>query len=499
MSRKITLTGDGSGKLPREVQVQTMNWIESVWGNGKHLAISLQTGAGKSYLARSIQLATNAAIVTPNNALVRQYVSTYPDLPFNIGKANYKCGDRKINCSSIYENGVTCGDCCYRAAKEAAETGAPCVYNPISLFFARKSEMFRDHSVIVVDEAHSVLNLLYTLNSEKIAYTDTEIYEDFGIQDPHDLLNEYVLLQFLQKKLDLAKKAYDEYSHIWSIRKREQRNKKIITLDNIIVGITDSPQLYAASLEKHSVVIRCVKLPKAIIKRVFGNSRLVLLSATLFAPDLAELLQEEEYDYLDLPSPIPAANRPIYFAPTDFKINYMTPPEQIAREIENIIFQHPGVNTLVHLPYSLANRVAKEMRVSVMTHTKDNKETQLNKWLARGGIFIGSGVYEGLDLKDDLCRLNIIVKIPYPNLGDALVQKRKALKDGNLWYAAESLKAVVQSAGRSTRTETDYSFTYVLDPSFAGLVSRNHTWLPQSFLECIIWSRQHARTISKVS
>lgn len=499
MLNKIKLEGDGSNNLPRQVQVQTMDWIESVWGNGKHLAISLQTGAGKSYLARTIQLATAAAIVTPNNTLVKQYIKTYPDLPYNIGKTQYKCGSRKSNCASLIETSPACQDCAYNKAQIAAANGDPCIYNPISLFHARKLETFKEHSIIIVDEAHAVLSLLYTLNSEKIGFTEEELRREYNTINPYDLINEHTLLKFLINKIMKFKEDYDKFSHLWTTKKRNQRNKRIITIDNIIIGLQESPQLYAASIENESVVIRCVKLPKSIIKRVFGNARLILLSATLFTPDLIEILQEEPYDYLDLPSPIPVEQRPVYYSPTPFKINYLTPPKEIAKAIESIIFNYPQLNTLVHLPYSLANRVAAEMSISVITHDKENKDQQLQKWLKSGGIFIGSGLYEGLDLKDDLCRLNIIVKIPYPNLGDTIVKKRKALRDGNLWYASESLKAVIQSVGRSTRSETDYSFTFVMDPSFANLVSRNYDWLPKSFTDSIIWSRQNVGAISKVS
>jgi len=238
-----------------------------------------------------------------------------------------------------------------------------------------------------------------------------------------------------------------------------------------------------------------VKLPKSIVKKAFGNARLILLSATLFKPDLAELLQDEAYEYLDLPSPISVDSRPVYFQPTPFKINYLTDPADIAVEIEAILAKYQRVNTLVHLPYSIAHKVAAHMSTPVITHTKEDKDEKLKRWLISGGVFVGSGLYEGLDLKGDLCRLNIIVKIPYPNLGDVLVTKRKALKDGDLWYAAESLKAVVQSVGRSTRGEDDYSDTWIMDPSFAGLVARNAHWLPFSFTSSIIWGRSHVKKV----
>ena len=62
---------------------------------------------------------------------------------------------------------------------------------------------------------------------------------------------------------------------------------------------------------------------------------------------------------------------------------------------------------------------------------------------------------EGVDLKDDKSRFQIICKIPYPYLGDELVVQR--MKKWNWWYSFETVKTIVQSIGRSIRSETDHA------------------------------------------
>lgn len=493
---------DFSGRHLREVQRTALEWVRSVWNNDRHIAISLPVGSGKSLIAKAIQNATGACIVTPNNTLVKQYTSIYKDLPYYIGKDNYKCKEGNgYSCAYKLEKlGLNCcKHCDYRIGREAALSNQYCVFNPLSLFHIRRHDDFRDYPITIIDEAHAVISLLQTLNTEKIRYDLKTLKTTYGIDSPNQLTNELYLIPFLKKELEIRKEELANYDDIWTPQKKAKRQKKIFTLESLIVGIEEDPQLFASHLEGSSVKIRCVKLPRSIIKRVFGNTRFILLSATLFKPDLLEMFDSYQYDYLDLPSPIPVQNRPIYFSPLPFSLNKDTPPKLVAEELDKILKQHPNVNTLVHMPYALAAAVAPLMKTKVFTHSPETKGRQLEKWIASGGVFLGSGLYEGIDLPGDLCRLNIIVKIPYPCTEDVLVKKRMALKDGNLWYAAQSLKAVVQSVGRSTRGETDYSDTLVLDPSFARIVQQNYKWLPNAFTTSIIWGRKNERKLSDVS
>jgi Rad3-related DNA helicase len=123
----------------------------------------------------------------------------------------------------------------------------------------------------------------------------------------------------------------------------------------------------------------------------------------------------------------------------------------------------------------------------VLTHTKDTKIEVLNEFLAKGGVLLSAGLTEGVDLKDDLARLNIIVSCRFPNLGSDYVQKKKAQPGGNFWYMLETIKQTVQALGRTTRNEKDYSVSIILDGRFAGLYSKTKDELPRSFREAIVW------------
>lgn len=76
-------------------------------------------------------------------------------------------------------------------------------------------------------------------------------------------------------------------------------------------------------------------------------------------------------------------------------------------------------------------------------------------------ILCGPGLVEGLDLKDDLARFNILMKLPFLSLADPLI-KRKSEEFPD-WYALQVALAIIQAIGRPVRSSTDWAVTYILD------------------------------------
>mmetsp|Transcript_32233 Transcript_32233/g.60172 ORF Transcript_32233/g.60172 Transcript_32233/m.60172 type:complete len:837 (+) Transcript_32233:57-2567(+) len=90
----------------------------------------------------------------------------------------------------------------------------------------------------------------------------------------------------------------------------------------------------------------------------------------------------------------------------------------------------------------------------------------------------GGKLSEGIDFKDDLCRLVAVVGLPYPNASDlSLVEKMKFLDarrargapglNGREFYMARCMKGVNQCIGRSIRHIDDWSAVLLLDHRYA--------------------------------
>ena len=75
-------------------------------------------------------------------------------------------------------------------------------------------------------------------------------------------------------------------------------------------------------------------------------------------------------------------------------------------------------------------------------------------------IIIGPSLYEGIDLKDDQGRFNIIVKTPYSGMSNYI---RKKMERFSFWYERQTLEKLVQAIGRTNRHPNDWSKIYVMD------------------------------------
>ena len=92
---------------------------------------------------------------------------------------------------------------------------------------------------------------------------------------------------------------------------------------------------------------------------------------------------------------------------------------------------------------------------------------------------------EGVDLPGDLCRFQIIYKIPYPDWGDKQIYERSSIDME--WYDFKTCLNLVQTHGRGMRYDSDYCTTYVIDSRFTSYVRSNRAnrYLPDTFKEAI--------------
>ena len=82
-------------------------------------------------------------------------------------------------------------------------------------------------------------------------------------------------------------------------------------------------------------------------------------------------------------------------------------------------------------------------------------------------ILVGPTLNEGIDLPGDDCRFIIILKVPYPSLGDKLVKEK--IKLFPLWYNSTTSNEIIQGIGRGVRYDGDWCVTYILDACFWNL------------------------------
>jgi Rad3-related DNA helicase len=96
-------------------------------------------------------------------------------------------------------------------------------------------------------------------------------------------------------------------------------------------------------------------------------------------------------------------------------------------------------------------------------------------------VIVSPSLTYGVDLKDDLGRFCIVVKLPYLPLSDKRI--KRIFEQDKVWYTNSMLNGLVQMCGRCTRSENDFSNTYILDGNIEQIILMNRNKLPKYFLE----------------
>jgi hypothetical protein len=100
-------------------------------------------------------------------------------------------------------------------------------------------------------------------------------------------------------------------------------------------------------------------------------------------------------------------------------------------------------------------------------------------------VLMSPSMMEGVDLFDDLSAFQIILKMPWPSLGDPRIKKKSELSPN--WYTNKVWVSIMQASGRSTRHDKDESVTYILDASFPFFFDKWKANLPKWFTERVMF------------
>lgn len=229
------------------------------------------------------------------------------------------------------------------------------------------------------------------------------------------------------------------------------------------------------------------------------------MSATIISPEefVSSLGFEGQWATVEMPSPFDPARRPIRYIPAANMVKADEDEERpkLREALEQVITAHPDERVLVHTnSYSLANYLRSEVGSPRVRAYLDAKErADAIKWFEEtpNAVLLASSLDRGYDGSDDLCRVVVICKVPFPYLGDKQIQARLyQTSDGGTWYAVQTARSLVQMSGRGMRHEDDWCTVYVLDKQFGkfwrtwkrtrkGVTT--HRLLPSWFCDAIVW------------
>ncbi len=222
----------------------------------------------------------------------------------------------------------------------------------------------------------------------------------------------------------------------------------------------------------------------------------LFMSATVFSKEAfcrALGIPEEEAAYIGVKeSSFPVENRKIYsLAVARLSRDSMDAQlGEIARAVDEIMTRHAGERGIIHTTSYAQDRYIREhvsppnMARLLSTDGVSSRPALLRAHGSRDeSVLISPSLHQGVDLKDELSRFQILVKVPYPDLSDRRTRIKLERSPG--WYDWQTAMRLVQTYGRSVRSETDYAVTYVLDSNFPWFLGNHRDLFPEYFLEAV--------------
>ena len=224
-----------------------------------------------------------------------------------------------------------------------------------------------------------------------------------------------------------------------------------------------------------------------MVKRNFVSklNHALFMSATLGnTEEYASLLglEKDTYTTYRLSSVFDFTKSPIFLCNVGW-LNYKNFNNNIDKVLDACINvcekMHPNDNGIIHTStFKIANMLREKLIACgsnvnfdryLFYKTPEEKDACVEKMKRdaadgrTGSVVVGPSLYEGLDLRHNEGRFNILVKVPYPGIDDYVRAKMERVP---FWYSRVTLEKVVQAIGRTNRAPDDWSVTYLLDSSF---------------------------------
>jgi ATP-dependent DNA helicase DinG len=512
---------------PRHTQITALDWLEQIPSDKKYILCEIPVGGGKSPFALNVsswmrQPMGDAFILTPQKILQRQYEASFDsNLVYSLyGKGNYECHSKNTNCDVGSSIKPKCEACPYKMANEEAAASPNMVLNyKLALLKFKLPPPFRPRprKLMILDECHVLEGHLTEFNAVSVSEHRCKklkiaFFQPHTIHKALEWLNTTYIPQLAKKYLELSDRLdtlNDELefnprtlsaSEQALFKDVKELTEHLRSIDNLITMPTDEVcDRFVLVNEQKSF-----KFKEIYGRNVFHSlvkpmaDRFLFMSATIlnkeaFCRDLG--LNPDEAAFISLPSEFPPENRPVVYIP-QMKMNFEWNHEKneearkdLIVSIQQICQDHKAESGIIHTGnFQIAEWLVSQLNGSVPhTVVHHNPSAEVSRDDVIDGfmenskdvphLLISPSITEGLDLKDDSARFAIFAKVPFGNLGDAWVKKRRDISQD--WYARQALIHIIQGGGRIVRAPTDYGTTYILDSSFAYLYRNNMRYVPE--------------------
>lgn len=524
----------------REHQEETLIKIQKAFSDGARVVIlNAPTGSGKSCINATIAYGFGSSyLTTPLKSLQDQYADEgFPHISQLKGRNNYLCpadpgatcaegpcqynkcsmGRAKRNCwehgdlcAAKYDkrdpctcdqylcDDCVCHTCPYKVAvAEFLSSPIGCTNTTMMMVFPK----FKKRKVLIVDEAHMVTD--FALSHVSVTLSSYDIGD---IPKGQTFSDRMIWLKAMavtlddkrQKLIDILEKAdVAEYDLVTQVTKITRTLRKIEFLQddyetNKEPWVQDFSQWDVGKRVRQKLIMRPITVRRFLKKLLWDKADYIVLSDAT-PPDPVKLGLMGKCEMVTVPSTFDPKRRSWKFVSGLGKMTASCRAKtlpKIAKEIARINTLGLG-KMLVHcrsygIMDSLHDLLLDE-GVLALTQSRHDRMESLETWKYQNEVmpYLSVNCCEGIDLKGDFCRVNVIVKMEFPYWGDPQVKMRTAF-EGREWSDEIPIIKVQQATGRGTRSKDDWSLTFILDGSFSWLYKKYNDKFQKWFREAKI-------------
>ena len=224
-----------------------------------------------------------------------------------------------------------------------------------------------------------------------------------------------------------------------------------------------------------------------IFTRLFRGSKSLFMSATIGDGEyLAKMLglNPKHCLYVQETSAFDKDNHPFILINEAMKLSTATPEKKknsfdfINKYIQSFLanlykFKQRGL--ILASSFELARLIEGKARANglvVVTHTEGKSDKAIKSFISskEGDVLITPSAWEGISLDDDLARLCLIPKVPFPMMFDPIIQRKT--KKYPQFIENDVLITIQQAHGRIQRNKDDWGITICFDANFRWLIKK---------------------------
>ena len=451
--------------------------------DAKDVGIELPTGAGKTLIAlliggRWLESKKKVVILSANKTLARQMSAEAKEVGLPVAYMEGRGEDIPIASSRSYQRARAIGIMNYWV-------------------YFNQNPVVDPADLVVMDDAHLAEHCLDSLYSVMISRKDHKDLFERLVRELHERFPDYAILAdavAYDVPLDMSADLLSFIDHAEFV----DRLKEIIDASPLLQSGTDlsfrwprlRKQVHTANLYigRDALWLRPYIYPLIKNDQYRDTEQVLYMSATIGDPgDLARRLGTRPIQKIPVPARFAdrsSGKRLIVMNRTNDDSDI---PDRMALALLSAIRAHPKSVWLC-----ASEREAIYFRQIVVEWLKKNQCTGHLTWIltplgdeidkfrqAPAGHLFVAGRFDGMDFKDDECRIVVLITMPRAvNLQEGFIASY--LRDSGFMRQRLNQR-IVQGLGRCTRTEDDFGIYFLADQRFATHFSResNRKGIPQ--------------------